>query len=36
MDRVSVLRKVAMKWYLMRTSASWLCPLKTNFKEQYS
>ena len=26
MDRVSVICKLAMKWYLMRMCASWLCP----------
>ena len=28
MDRVSVICKLAMKWYLMRMCTSWLCPLK--------
>ena len=28
MDRVSVICKLAMKWYLMRMYASWLCPFK--------
>ena len=28
MDLVSVICKLAMKWYLMRMCASWLCPFK--------
>ena len=28
MDCVSVICKLAMKWYLMRMCASWLCPFK--------
>ena len=28
MDRVSVICKLAMKWYLMRKCACWLCPFK--------
>ena len=30
MDRVSVVCKLAMKWYLMRMCASWLSPLNYN------
>jgi len=26
MDRVAVICKLAMKWYLMRMYANWLCP----------